>query len=559
MFDLLPIEFDGWPVRLLLELGFILYALVAAVLIIHERRRPAATLAWLAGLIFLPVLGVFLYLVFGRLHVRRALRRRRRRRANPTEATRDQAAIETCPEDLPESTRGLIRLALNTAAAPLRHADDVRVLSPPRVAFDAMERAIQGARRRIHVEFYIWRDDETGRRWVELLRERAQAGVLVRVLVDDVGAMGTPARLFEPLREAGGEVLRWGRLRLSRRLAQLRHRINYRNHRKLLTIDGRVGFLGGVNIGDEYLGRGPTPRPWSDLQVELTGDAVLGLDAIFYEDWVKAHEPGALRALAGTLSSSLTRSLRKTPLPLADDEEAPARDDPGSSRSLSESLTQSLTQSQLQQQLQRKEAALDAGLDDLLGRARIGSTGALVQIIPSGPDLLDTATIAAQYLAAIATAQRRCWIATPYLIPDELLKATLQTAALRGVDVRILVPAAEHNDSWFVALAARSYFDPLLESGCRLFEFTRGMLHSKFLIIDDRLVAIGSPNMDIRSFYLNYEVTGLFYGPELVGVLEREFEAELAGSTEVTPESRAGLPLRQQLGESFARLLSPLL
>ncbi len=550
MFDLLPTEFDGWPVRLLLELAFVIYALVATVLIIHERRRPAATLAWLAGLIFLPVLGVFLYLVFGRLHVRRALRRRRKRRANPTEATRAQAALETCPEDLPESTRGLIRLALNTAAAPLRYADEVRVLSPPRVAFDAMEEAIRGARRRLNVQFYIWRDDETGRRWVELLRERAQAGVIVRVLIDDVGTLGTPARLFAPLLAAGGELLRWGPLRLSRRFAQLRHRINYRNHRKLLTVDGRVGFLGGVNIGDEYLGRGPTPRPWSDLQVELTGDAVLGLDAIFYEDWVKAHEPGTLRALAGSLSSSLTRSLMKTPVPIAQDD-APASGRAGAS--------QRVTQSQLQLQLQRKEAALDAGLDDLLGRAHIGSTGALVQIIPSGPDLEDTATIAAQYLAAIATAQRRCWIATPYLIPDELLKATLQTAALRGVDVRILVPAAEHNDSWFVALAARSYFDPLLESGCRLFEFSRGMLHSKFLIIDDRLVAIGSPNMDIRSFYLNYEVTGLFYGPELVDVLEREFEAEQASSTEVTTASRDGLPLRQQLGESFARLLSPLL
>ena len=182
-----------------------------------------------------------------------------------------------------------------------------------------------------------------------------------------------------------------------------------------------------------------------------------------------------------------------------------------------------------------------------------------MQIIPSGPDLAFTATIAAQYVAAIASALRRCWIVTPYLIPDDVLLATLQTAALRGVDVRVIVPAAEHSDSRFVARAAASYFDALLNAGCRLFEFQAGMLHGKYLLIDDRLAAIGSPNMDIRSFYLNYEVAGLFYGPELVDVLAREFEATRTRAQEVTLESREHLPLRQQLGESFARLLSPLL
>ncbi|HEY8379563.1 MAG TPA: cardiolipin synthase, partial [Nannocystis sp.] len=342
----------------------------------------------------------------------------------------------------------------------------------------------------------IWRDDDTGRRWIDLLCERARAGVEVRVLYDELGCLGTPRELFDRLVVAGGQVQAFGAVRLRLRPLML----NFRNHRKIVIVDGEVGFTGGLNIGDEYLGRGLGARPWSDLQVRITGDAVLGLQAIFLEDWLAAHgrDHG---------------------------------DDPAFARQLA----------------------------DLLARPPLHSRGPMLQFVPSGPDWPFADAIAAQFIAAIASAQERCWIATPYFVPDEPLSLALKTAALRGCDLRLLVPLQRNSDSALASLAGASYYDELLAAGCRIYEYLPGMLHAKYLLVDDRVAAIGSANMDIRSFYLNYEVTALFYDRRLTSELAEVFTRELARALEVRPESRRNLPLRRRLGEGLARLLSPLL
>jgi cardiolipin synthase len=179
-------------------------------------------------------------------------------------------------------------------------------------------------------------------------------------------------------------------------------------------------------------------------------------------------------------------------------------------------------------------------------------------VIPSGPDLPVVSVIAAQLSAAIASAMQRVWLATPYFVPDEPLLFNLRIAALRGVDVRILVPASEHNDVRLVAWAGRSYYDEVLAAGARIFEYQRGMLHSKYLIADE-LCAIGSANMDVRSFHINYEVTGMFYDPQLTSELCAIFCEDLGHAREVTRASRAAPSLAVRLCESTARVLSPLL
>ncbi|MCY1006333.1 phospholipase D-like domain-containing protein [Nannocystis pusilla] len=183
----------------------------------------------------------------------------------------------------------------------------------------------------------------------------------------------------------------------------------------------------------------------------------------------------------------------------------------------------------------------------------------MLQVVPSGPDLPFIDAIAAQFTAAIASAQERCWIATPYFVPDEPLSLALKTAALRGCDLRLLVPLPRNNDSTLVSLAGASYYDELLAAGCRIYEYLPGMLHAKYLLVDDRVAAIGSANMDVRSFYLNYEVTALFYDRRLTLDLADVFTKELAQALEVRPEARKQLSLPRRLGEGFARLLSPLL
>lgn len=489
--------------RWLLELAFVGYVVIISGFLLLERRRPAATLAWLFALVFLPVAGLFAYVLIGRRRVRRRRRLRERRGVNPTDATRHMANIEESPEGLAEPMRGLVRMAVRTAAAPLRRANTVEVLHSPAGAFEAMEEAIAGAEHRIHAEFYIWRGDETGQKLIELLTERARAGVKVRLLYDDFGSLGTRRDHFRPLVQAGGEVAAYGRLRF--RLHLSRSRAQFRNHRKLLGIDGRVGFMGGINIGNEYRGIDRRGRRWNDMLVRFDGDAVLSTEAIFLEDWLTAT--GDLLEL----DTDLPRA-NASGLALSDRPDTPAQ-----------------------------------------------STGPLLQIIPSGPDVSLVPTIATQFAGAIGSASSRVWIATPYFVPDEPLNVLLRTAALRGVDVRILVPAAENNDSRLVALAGRSYFDELLGAGCRIFEFLPGMLHAKYMVVDDCVSAIGSANMDVRSFYINYEVTAMFYDAGVTEDVAAVFERDLADSREVDCADRTALSTPVRLAEAAARLLSPLL
>lgn len=500
---------SAWPEWLILALEVLLIVSVmfAAVTIVLERRRPTATVAWILALALLPVVGLVVYALIGRRKARRSRRKRRRLPLRPTEATADIANLEQSPVDLSPQMTGLLRLALSSSTAPVRRADSVQMLARPRDAYAAMEEAIAAAQHRIHVQFYIWRDDETGRRMIELLTERAAAGVKVRLLYDEVGSIATPLRHFEPLREAGGEVARFGALRI--RLALPRGRLDFRNHRKLLCIDGRIGFTGGLNIGDEYRGTTRSGRVWNDLFVRLEGDAVLGLEAVFLEDWLNTTEQ--LVELWDDLPSRAGTSMRTRPnMPMV-------------------------------------------------------STGPLVHIVASGPDQRpirgenNASIIAASFVAAIGGALERVWIVTPYFIPDEPLTLILQTAAMRGVDVKILVPNLGDNDLRFVALAARSYYDELIAAGCEIYEYSPGMLHAKYMIIDDTVAFIGSANMDVRSLYLNYEVTAMFYDRDVSCALAEVFRRDLGDGQRVRARERAKIPIMWRFAEGLARIVSPLL
>ncbi|KIG16438.1 Cardiolipin synthetase [Enhygromyxa salina] len=498
-----------WSQELLLaiEIGLLAYGVFAGITIVLERRRPAATLAWILVLVLVPVVGLVAYLLIGRRKARRSRRSRRRLRLRPTEATAEIANLEASPETMTPQVTGLLHLALSHSAAPIRHANGVEILRP-RPAFEAIELAIAAAQHRIHLQFYIWRGDSTGQRLIELLTERAAAGVKVRLLYDDIGSIGTPLRHFEPLQAAGGEVARFGPLRL--RFARPSGRLDFRNHRKLLCIDGELGFTGGLNVGDEYRGASRSGRVWNDLFVRMTGDAVLGLEAVFVEDWLTATDE-LVELYADLPHRDATRSMLERP------------------------------------------------------STPVTSTGPLVQIIPSGPDQTrrrgenNASVIAATFVAAIGTALERVWIVTPYFIPDEPLILILQTAAMRGVDVKILVPNPTDNDLRLVAWAARSYYDELIAVGCEIHEYRPGMIHAKYMVIDDSVAMIGSANMDVRSLYLNYEVTAMFYDGEVTKALAQVFLDDLADGVQVCRKDRTDLRLRWRLAEGFARILSPLL
>lgn len=506
--------------RWVLELGFVAYAVTVSVVVLLERRRPTATLALLLSLLFLPVIGLLTYLVFSQRKVRRKRKDRRRREIDPVADTEGMANVAALPDDLPIEQRGLVRLALRATAAPLRRAAEVRLLSTAPEAREAVLEAIGSATRSVHAEFYIWRDDASGRAITAALTERAQAGVQVRVLLDQLGSWGLERRHFQALLDAGGEVAIFGPVRVPIRLG--RSRVNFRNHRKILTVDGNVGFVGGLNVGDHYFGAEAGEHGWRDLFVRLVGDAVLGLEATFLDDWLVTT--GQVVDLEGKRPEG----------------------------------TQALD-ARVQRHQRSPRAALQRANPFTPEEARpIRSDGPLTQVIPSGPDLPVAGAIAAQFSASIAAADERAYIATPYFVPDEPLMLILRTAALRGVDVRILVPSPACNDSRIVAHASRSYYDELLQAGCRIFEYGAGMLHAKYLIADD-VCAIGSANMDVRSFHINYEVTAMFYDAKVTDELAKVYEGDLGQATEVLLPDRDNTSVWQRLQENAARVLSPLL
>jgi cardiolipin synthase len=497
--DLIPEEF-GWLWAAIAAAG----GVGAVIFIVLERRRPAATLAWILVLLLLPVVGLPVYLLIGRRRVRRARRKRRMEVVKPMDAMRRLRAVDKVPTELPEEVGGLVRLAQRTSLAAVRRADHVELFVEMDTAFEAMWDAIDAAKHRIHLEFYIWRADRTGSEMIRRLTAAAERGVRVRVLYDAVGSVGLSRDHFSSLVAQGGEVAAFAPLSPLRWTLRRNTRLDFRNHRKLVCIDGSIGFAGGLNVGDEYRERPSESSEveWRDLWMRIDGDLVLGLEAVFLEDW---------QATTGVLVQPWEGVQGQDDIDLADEP--------------------------------REDCA---------------STGPAGQIIASGPEFLESSAIVAQFISAIAIAQRRCWICTPYFIPESTLVILLRIAALRGVDVRICVPGRDHNDAPLVGMAARSYYDGLLESGCQIYEYDQGMLHAKYLIVDEHVATVGSANFDLRSLHINYEVTVMFYDAGLTTRLAQVFEDTLVHASRVLPESRAKLGLPMRLAEGMARIMSPL-
>jgi cardiolipin synthase len=457
-----------------LGVAWLAYVLVLAAWIVRQRREPVATLAWLLGLAWLPVLGWAVYWWLGpqRIH-RRKLKRLRARLA---------LAEATLPPVGDPSEAGQERLIeRSTGYAPTR-ATAIDLLTGGERTYEALFAAVADARETIHLEYYIYEPDGVGTRLRDLLAERARAGVEVRLLLDGLGSRRCSPGFLRPLREAGAEVAWFHPLKAGHLL--WRPTLNLRTHRKIAVIDGRIGFTGGVNISDTQSERA-SASAFHDLHLKLGGDVVRALQLAFAEDWHYA---------AG----------RK----LTDPRYWPAQP-PGPIR---------------------------------------------CQLIPSGPDN-PLAPIHRVHVEALHNAKRRVWLMTPYFVPDAAVLLALTSAALSGLDVRLLVPRI--NDNRVVRAAARSFYPELLVAGVRVFEFQPRMLHGKALLVDDEIALIGSANVDPRSFWLNFELSVLARDAGVAAALAARIEADLAQSKEVPRGWRPGG--LQAYTDSAARLLAPIL
>ncbi|AKF06397.1 cardiolipin synthase [Sandaracinus amylolyticus] len=454
-------------------------------MVLLRKKEPAATFAWIFVLLFVPVAGVVLFWYLGRDRIRRPMRRRVAETAPMRERIEDRIAgafpaqeeeRERVIGSQPEEQQGVMRLAARMGRGEIRAGNDVRVLVGAPATYDAMIEAIAAARDHVHLEYYIFRPDRTGRRVLDALVEAAKRGVRVRLLYDGYGSVGLgPA--CRALRRAGGIAKPFFPLDPIRRAAT----INLRNHRKLMIVDGVVGFCGGLNVGDMFL-------DWRDLHLRVDGPAVTDLQKIFVEDWFFAA---------------------------------------------------------------RQDLTLPAFFPEIPKRGE-----AIVQIVESGPDER-VEQIHRLLFAAIASARRTVWIATPYFVPDRAVLVALQTAALRGVDVKVIVPRESNHRVTFHA--GRSFYDELLAAGVQIHEYLPGMLHTKAMIVDGRIATVGSANLDVRSFRLNFELIAVLYDADIVRALQVIFEEDLARTERVSLVTWRGRPVITRIKEGMGRLFSPLL
>ncbi len=441
-------------------------------------RTPQGSVGWVVFLLSLPVLAVPAYLFLGH-HRMSGLLVARRDSARVVTAVQDFSAAHR-PERAPEMPTGAFEAA---AQLPVVRGNSMTLLVDGRATFDAIFAAIDGAEAYVLVQFYILRDDRLGRDLQDRLIAARARGVSVWVDYDAVGSMGLPERYRRRLVEAGVRVMDPRRDRGPTR----RFQINYRNHRKTVVVDGRAGFIGGHNVGVEYLGESPRFGRWRDTHAALRGPVVAQQQLIFAEDWHYATGENITGALCW---------------------------EPG------------------------------RHADDMTGL-----------IVATGPgDGFDTGAMV--FFAAIAQARRRVWIATPYFVPDIDTLAALRHAALRGVEVRILVPEViDHRLPW---LAAFAYFDEVTAAGVEIWRYHAGFMHQKVILVDDTLAAVGTANLDNRSFRLNFEAMALLFDARAAADVEAMLAADFAGAVRLErrlADQRAGI----RYGAPAARLLAPLL
>ncbi|WP_170463569.1 cardiolipin synthase [Ruegeria arenilitoris] len=460
---------------------FALYAtaIVFAVRAAQTARTPQGAVGWVVFLIAAPVFGVPLYLFLGH-HRFRGYRIARK------ESQRVVEGIKTFADySKPNADKMLINPRPFEALAhmPVSRGNGAELLVDGQATFDAIFEAIDAAQVYVLIQFYIVRDDALGQQLKDKLIAAAKRGVSVRFMMDAVGSYALTTAYIEEMREAGIAVVDPS----EQRGPKFRFQLNYRNHRKTVIIDGETGFIGGHNVGVEYLGQDPHFGRWRDTHIKMTGHIVRQLQLIFIEDWHWAHEEDLIDQLdwAGTVS--------------------------------------------------------DQDMNALL--------------VATGPGD-ETETGAMMFFAAITEAQHRIWIASPYFVPDIDIMTALKHAAMRGVDVRILVPdTIDHRLPW---LAAFAYFDEIRACGARVLRYTDGFLHQKVFLVDDALAAVGTTNLDNRSFRLNFEAMALFFDAQAAAALAAMLEDDFANSYELS-RTLAQQPVHIRLGAPLARLFAPIL
>lgn len=472
--------------------AFGVYILMVGSIILFENKNPAKTTAWLMVLFLLPYVGFVFYILFGRNYrnkyrsKKKVAYSRKRLDSAVLMQTKMLNYLDLFFNNESYVNNRLINLLLKNANSPFSVNNDVEILTNGEVTFARMIEEMEKAEKHIHFQFFIIRNDDIGNKIKDVLIKKAREGVKVRVIYDSVGCWRMGSEYKEDLLRAGCEVYAFFPVVFP----ILSRELNYRNHRKIIVVDGHTGFVGGLNIGDEYLGKNKSLGFWRDTHMKLYGEAVYTLQDIFLNDWAFVSKQN-----------------------------------------------------------------MDT-FDELEMFPKLENCGnATVQVAASGPDS-DWLSILQAYFTMIATAENSIWITTPYLVPEESIRMGLITAALSGVDVRIIIPAKP--DHFFVFWASQDNIEDLLEAGVKIYSYTKGFIHSKILLVDGIGASVGTANLDIRSLEINFEVNAFVYDSEIVKRLEDDFNMDLQDSVLIDLETFKKRPIYRKILEAFARLVSPI-
>lgn len=475
--------------------------ILSIIIVFFQRRDPKAVWTWLLVLYFIPVFGILFYLILAQDYRKSKLFRIKEVEDRLHYSVRKQEIFfreqsgKARDDGIYDYLR-LIRYNLNAGSSILTVLNRVEIFKEGKEKFADLIGEIRKAESFIHIEYYIIRNDELFDLIAMELIRKARQGVEVRILADGMGSRFMPKKKWKALENEGVKI----GIFFPAALGRINLRVNYRNHRKIVIIDGKIGYLGGLNIGKEYIGQDPKFGNWRDTHLKICGEAVASLGARFALDWNYASGENLFK-----------------------EEKYRIVDPEGTSP---------------EQEIAVEENFL------------------CVQIITSGPDSR-TRLIRDNYIELFNNAKDHIYIHTPYFVPDEAVMTALSMAARSGVDVRLMIPCMP--DHPFVYSATLSWAGSLLEQGARVYTYEKGFLHAKSVMVDGCCACVGTANMDIRSFELNFEVNATIYDEATTQRLEANFLEDIENSRELTEEIYRGRSLIQRFKEQFSRLLSPLL
>lgn len=459
---------------------YVLIALSIVLSILLYGAKPTKSLAWLLTIFALPVGGIFLYLLLGRN------RRRYKLIQNQKDLFKRLPKPNAEQKNVFEGKYGkLMTLSYKNSHFPPTSGNDLKILKDGRTTFETIFEALEGAKVRIHIQYYIYEDGDLANRLLALFEEKIAHGVSVRMIYDGIGSFSLSKKYLKKLIEIGVEVYSF----LPFKFGRYFYSLNFRNHRKIIVVDGKIAFTGGINVSDKYLKGQVGLGKWHDMHLRLKGSSATQLDQVFMTDWY-------------LVSTQLLEAI-KLPLPAEPD----------------------------------------------------SNTNELVQIVAGGPDD-DFPVLEQTYFSMINMAKNYIYITNPYIIPGQALVRALQTAALSGVDVRLLV--SEKADNQVVSWSVHSYFELFLKAGIKIYLFPDGFLHSKIMVSDDAISSIGTANLDDRSFEQNYEVNAIMYHKQIAKQLKEDFLNDCLISNELIYDEFIKRPWSKKLKEGVGKVLSPL-